>query len=121
MPPWKDWYHCTAHTYGTWLRGDPRGWRSRHHREHVEGDYTIPPPKGTYDELFKKSKDVMNRDPVKIDQDEICRFVLKCMLDRLQEFKILVAIGCFDGIHAHVLAQYPQHNPKIVIGIAKQY
>ena len=39
MPAWNHWYHCTAHTYGTWLRGDPRGWRARHHREHVDGDY----------------------------------------------------------------------------------
>ncbi|MGH7177977.1 MAG: hypothetical protein ACREJC_11395, partial [Tepidisphaeraceae bacterium] len=23
--PWNDWYHVMAHTYGTWLPGDPRG------------------------------------------------------------------------------------------------
>ena len=22
---WNDWYHITCNTYGTWLRGDPRG------------------------------------------------------------------------------------------------
>ena len=30
--PWNDWYHCNGNTYGTWLRGDPRGFRERRHR-----------------------------------------------------------------------------------------
>jgi hypothetical protein len=41
---WNDWYHVVVHVYGSWLRGDPRGWRARHHREHVDGDYKNPPP-----------------------------------------------------------------------------
>jgi hypothetical protein len=48
--PWHDWYHCVANTYGTWLPGDPRGWRSCHHRERVEGD----------DALLARSKSLMN-------------------------------------------------------------
>ena len=63
MSPWNDWYHTTAHTYGTWLRGDARGWRARHHREHVDGDYRNPPPKGKYDALYQYSKSLMKRDP----------------------------------------------------------
>ena len=121
MPPWNNWYHCTLHTYGTWLRGDPRGWRSRNHREHVEGDYKNRPAKGTYDKQFQRSKDLMKRDPVTIDDDPVVRFVLKRLFERLQEFSIPVAIGAFDGVHAHILAQCPKRNPKIVIGIAKQY
>lgn len=39
VEPWNSWYHVTIHVYGSWLRGDPRGWRSRHHREHADGDY----------------------------------------------------------------------------------
>src|SRR3954468_9029001 len=41
--PWNNWYHCMGNTYGTWLPGDPRGFRTRLHREHVEGDYRNPP------------------------------------------------------------------------------
>jgi hypothetical protein len=40
---WNGWYHLNGNTYGTWIRGDERGWRARHHREHVEGDYHNPP------------------------------------------------------------------------------
>jgi hypothetical protein len=121
MSPWNDWYHSTAHTYGTWLRGDPRGWRARHHREHVDGDYKYPPPKGAYDALHAYSKSLMKRDPVKIDHLPICMFIVQCLVDRLQEFNIPVPSACFDGIHAHALIQCRDHNPRIVFGIAKQY
>jgi hypothetical protein len=121
MSRWNDWYHCTAHTYGSWLRGDPRGWRSRHHREHVEGDYRHPPPKGAYDALHAYSKSLMKRDPVKIDHLPICTFVVQCLVDRLQDFNIPVPVACFDGVHAHALIQRRDHNPRIVMGIAKQY
>lgn len=49
------------------MRGDPRGWRARHHREHVEGDYRNPPPPGEYDELHERSCRLMKRDPVFLD------------------------------------------------------
>src|SRR5438094_6718364 len=119
--PWNNWYHITIHVYGSWLRGDPRGWRSRHHREHVEGDYKHPPPKGIYNELLEKSKALMTHDPIKIDHDTVSEFVLKSMLERLRQFKIRIAIGCFDGIHAHILSQCVDHKPRIALGIAKQY
>lgn len=57
--PWCDWYHIMGSTFGTWLPGDPKGFRTRHHREHVEGDYKNPPPKGTHDARWKRSKELM--------------------------------------------------------------
>jgi hypothetical protein len=119
--PWNDWYHCTAHTFGTWLRGDPRGWRSRHHREHVEGDYKHRPPKGKYDQLHEYSKSLMKRDPVRVNHVELIDFILTKMLERLVEFHVPIAIGAFDGIHAHFLIRCRDHKPRIVLGIAKQY
>jgi hypothetical protein len=47
MSAWRDWYHVTGSTYGAWLPGDPRGFRTRHHRQHVEGDYKDPPPRAS--------------------------------------------------------------------------
>ena len=118
--PWNNWYHCTEHTYGTWLRGDPRGWRARHHREHVEGDYKNPPPKGTYDELFEHSKSLMKRDPVRIQKDRRT-FVLNCIVEKLQEKGIEVLIACLDGTHLHVIAQFPDHDPRHWMGMAKKH
>ena len=51
-PEWPpedfSWYHVVLTTYGAWLPGDPRGFRTRHHREHVPGDYKAPPPVGMF-------------------------------------------------------------------------
>src|SRR5438552_12784270 len=98
MSPWDHWYHLTAHTYGSWLRGDPRGWRSRHHREHVDGDYKHPPPEGRYDAQFARSKELMKRDPVKIHHD-LRTFVLDKIIERLHQFAIQVTIASQDGVH----------------------
>ena len=89
MPPWNFWYHAALHTYGSWLLGDQRGWRSRHHREHVDGDYTHPPPKGKYDALLEYSKSLLKRDPVRIEF-ELRQFVLAALIDKLLENRIPV-------------------------------
>src|SRR5205809_4884314 len=89
--PWNAWYHVTIHVYGSWLRGDPRGWRSRHHREHVDGDYKNPPPKGKYDNLYELSKALMKRDPVKIER-ELRQFVTNAIAEKLRADGIEVLI-----------------------------
>ena len=120
MQAWYNWYHCTTHTYGSWLRGDPRGWRARHHREHVIGDYKNPPPKGMYDALFEYSKSLMKRDPVRIER-ELRQFVLDAVIIRLHEFKIETQAGSLDSNHLHLLIRCPEQNPRIIVGIAKQF
>ncbi len=42
MPAWRNWYHVSCNTYGTWLPGDPRGWRERKHKKHVDGEQVRP-------------------------------------------------------------------------------
>jgi hypothetical protein len=118
--PWNDWYHVTVHVYGSWLRGDPRGWRSRHHREHVEGDYKNPPPPGTYDNLYELSKALMTRDPVKIER-ELRQFVVDAITEKLIQDGIEVVIVSVDGKHLHVLARFPDHNVHHWIGRAKKH
>ena len=118
-PPWNDWYHVTVHVYGSWLRGDPRGWRSRHHREHVEGDYKNPPPKGRYDNLYELSKAIMKRDAVKIKQ-ELRQFVANAIAEKLRNDGIVLIVS-MESKHLHVLARFPDHNPRYWIGWAKKY
>jgi REP element-mobilizing transposase RayT len=117
--PWNDWYHVTIHVYGSWLRGDPRGWRARHHREHVDGDYKNPPPKGKYDNLYALSKALMKRDPVKIGR-ELRKFVAECIAEKLLQDDIQVLIVSVDAKHVHVLARFPDHNVRHWIGRAKK-
>ena len=66
----RTWFHVTTHTYGAWLYGDPRGFRTRHHREHVEGDYKNPPPPGTYAAKYERSKRLLKQDPVRLTQHQ---------------------------------------------------
>jgi len=64
------WYHCILTTYGTWLPGDPRGFRTRHHREHIEGDYKAPPPAGLHDVRHARSQKLMQFSAIQLAVEE---------------------------------------------------
>src|SRR5437763_8982102 len=78
------WFHVTAHTYGAWLYGDARGFRTRHHREHVEGDYKNPPPPGKYKEKERRSREELKQPPVVLPA-EWRKTVGEAIRDRLLE------------------------------------
>jgi REP element-mobilizing transposase RayT len=118
--PWNDWYHITIHVYGSWLRGDPRGWRSRHHREHVDGDYRNPPPSCKYDNLYELSKALMKRDPVPI-AEELRQLIANALAEKLRQDGIEVVIISVDAKHVHILARVRDHNPRHWVGRAKKH
>jgi REP element-mobilizing transposase RayT len=118
--PWRNWYHVTVHAYGSWLRGDPRGWRARHHREHCEGDYKHPPPKGKFDHLYELSKELMKRDPVRI-ASALKQLLANLFAERLLQDGIEVLIISCDGIHVHLLARFPDHEVRHWVGLAKKH
>src|SRR5437870_3344396 len=105
MSAWNGWYHCTGSTYGTWVRGDARGWRARHHREHVEGDYKNPPPKGKYDRVHQKSKQLMRRERVVLTHEQR-KFACRAMVDALIEREMEVIGFCTAGKHWHGLLRF---------------
>jgi hypothetical protein len=117
--PWNDWYHCMGHTYGTWLPGDPRGFRTRHHRQHIEGDYKNPPPRGKYDALHDHAKKLMKRDPVFLTMEQRL-LIVRLMVESLQRRKFDVAVACVTDIHFHILTRLRDHNPRHWVGIAKK-
>jgi hypothetical protein len=108
-----------GHTYGTWLPGDSRGFRTRHHREHVEGDYKHPPPKGLYDARREHAKSLMNRDPVYLSIDQRV-LIVRLMVESLQRRSLDVAVACVTDVHFHILARFPDHNPRHWVGVAKK-
>lgn len=106
MRAWNGWYHCSGTTYGTWLRGDPRGWRSRHHREHVDGDYKNPPPAGADAHLHRFSRLVMKRPAVHPNEEAqlaACLVMVQVLIHHLVEV-VAVAI---DDHHFHLLCRFP--------------
>jgi REP element-mobilizing transposase RayT len=117
--PWCDWYHVMGNTYGTWLPGDPKGFRTRHHREHVDGDYKNPPPKGTYDKRWKRFKELMKRDPVYLTRAQRNRAVQE-FVRAFKKWKIELRVLSIDRIHVHGLIPVPDHNPRHFVGLAKK-
>jgi len=105
MLPWNNWLLCTGSTYGTWLRGDPRGWRARGHREHVEGDYRDPPPAGAHAAARKHSLRLMKRRPIVLKapaRAAACRV----MVETLQFHGVELLDLCVGATHWHVLARF---------------
>ncbi|HEX8877409.1 MAG TPA: hypothetical protein VF777_11710 [Phycisphaerales bacterium] len=101
---WRGWYHINGNTYGTWLRGDDRGWRARHHREHVIGDYKNPPPKGLYREQLQISKRLMGS-PVRLGPDSR-ELACNTLVSSLQREAIEVIACCVTSNHFHLLARF---------------
>lgn len=120
VPAWNGWYHVSGSTYGTWLRGDPRGWRSRHHREHVDGDYKHPPPPGTYDDLLVRSRRLMKHRPVYLDAAQR-RAAGQAMVDRFLAIPTDLLCLSLDATHYHVLGRFPGGQVRRKVGLAKKH
>lgn len=115
--PWNNWYHCTGNTYGTWVRGDQRGWRARHHREHCEGDYRHPPPEGEHAEKLRRSKRLMQREPVVLDwplRVVACHALVEALLHHGAE----VVSAAVTAKHFHVLVRFQKVPATGVAGLS---
>ena len=106
MPAWNGWYHCISGTYGSWLPGDPRGFRTRDHRVHIDGDYKSPPPDGKYDAWHEHARSIMPRDAVTLSP-QARQAALAVMLNAwVHVHKIEVLALSIGGQHFHVLARF---------------
>ena len=132
MPPTFDpsrWYHCVFNTYGTWLPGDPRGFRTRHHREHVDGDYKRPPAEGTWTRRLERSQRLTGEAVfLTAGQRDLARDQIVTTLVAYKQVPLeALAVG---GAHAHLLFRVPaglklppqEHSaPRHLVGLAKQW
>lgn len=103
---WRHWLHCTGGTYGTWLRGDPRGWRSQHHEIHVNGDYRNPPDPAEHEGLWIFSKATLRRQPVVLRTMQQRRTACLTMARNLLERDVELVELCVARTHYHVLARF---------------
>ena len=120
MSAWNGWYHVTGGTYGTWLRGDPRGWRDRKHRLHVEGDYRNPPPPGEWDALREHVRESLRQPPVKLDASRR-RTAGQAMVERLLDLETEVLGLALDAVHYHILVRLPGSLARQLVGKAKKH
>jgi len=99
------WVHVSGNTYGTWLPGDPRGFSTRHHREHITGESQ------RYEPRLAGSQDLMRtagRAPVRLSP-EARRIALDVMLEALHHRACEVRIACMDDHHFHILMRLPRN------------
>ena len=114
------WFHLIVSTYGSWLHGDARGFRTRHHREHVEGDYKNPPPSGMYAGRERRSRESLKQPPA-VFAPEQRPLVGAALRDKLQQLGAFVLCFSVSGQHAHVLAKLPAVLARDWLGKAKRH
>ena len=120
MGAWRGWYHVSGNTYGTWLPGDPRGWREKRHRRHVAGDYRNPPPPGSGDRALDHSRRLLKHPPVRFDpaqREAAGRALVEMLL--LQEIEVLAL--SMDAVHYHILARFRDKQVRTHVGRAKKH
>ena len=118
-PEWA-WFHVILTAYGAWLYGDARGFRTRHHREHVEGDYKHRPPPGRYAQQEARSRRLLKQKPVAWTPtwQEILG---RALVARLQELGAFVLCAAVSRQHAHLLAKLRRRKARNWSGLAKKH
>src|SRR5690242_11549259 len=114
------WRHVTINTRGSWLHGDPRGFRTRKHRIHSSGDYRNPPPKGEHAGLHRYHKR-RAREAVRIPFS-FRAVVGRAIIKTLREMRFRVILVAVGKVHGHVVVELPNDMKRIraIIGDAKR-
>jgi hypothetical protein len=115
----SNFYHVMGNTYGTWLPGSPKGFRTRHHREHIDGDYKHPPPRGKYERRHAKARSLMSRDAVFLTVEQRSR-ALDEFLGSLRRRGFEPEVMSVDRVHFHLLCRFPDCDPRRWVGLAKR-
>ncbi len=112
-------YHIIFCTYGSWLPGDPRGFRTRHHRMHVEGDYKNPPSPGIYEGLHAYVEGHMKKSSVTIPSS-LRPIIARACIEQFAKEGIEVVVMSVGGQHVHITALCLQSGLKQAVGRAKK-
>lgn len=113
----KQWFLVTWTTYGSWLPGDPRGFRTRHAKEY------IPPPRryakadepayhaGSYAFRLLQAQANLERSPVQLTcvQQE---FVADNLYEQLVQDGQRAFLLSVEATHVHVLAEFEPKRAK---------
>lgn len=116
LPPVR-WFHVTLTTYASWLPGDPRGFRTRGHREHVEGDYRNP-PKEDYSERHRRSQSLQTQASVVIESQDRAA-VAETLRTQCDYYRLDAAAIAVAGRHTHLLMKLPVGDARYVAGRLK--
>jgi len=111
-------YHIMWGTYGSWLPGDPRGFRTRKGRTHVPWDYKNPPPPGTYDRLHAHAERTLKKPPVILPAG-LREPIGRACLERFGVEGVEVFALSVGGVHVHTAIDCPGDRLKERVGRVK--
>ncbi len=114
------WRHVVLSTYGSWLPGDPRGWRSRYHKIHSSGDYQTPPPEGEHRGLRELARTQCGTTVVM--SSDMRATVGGLFVKSLEQKHIRVLVLAVAGCHLHTLIELPSDpaEARRIIGRCKE-
>ena len=112
------WVHATVTCYGQWLPGDPRGFRTKRHREHVEGDYKRPPVKD-YTGRHRRSRSLLTQTPVRLTPPHRA-VALDMIRERVEFLNVTPAAIAVAATHVHIYGRFPAGEPRKLLGRAKR-
>jgi hypothetical protein len=115
---WDDWVHAIISTYGTWLPGDPRGFRDHDHRVHSSGDYKRPPPSGEHAGLHRYARE--RSGPEVVIPVVLRRPVAEALGEKLMSIGCPPRILAVGKVHGHILLRVGAADAKPIVGRAKQ-
>ena len=122
MPaPGMKWRHIIINTHGSWLHGDPRGFRDRGHRAHSSGDYRRPPPRGEHKGLHRLRRE---NSPAEVTlSKELQGIVGDHLIRYFEKVECRVLAVAVTRVHAHALVELPDNILKIraIVGLAKRF
>ena len=114
------WFHVVLTTYGAWLPGDQRGFRTRNHRLHVPGDYKSPPPREMFSSTLRRSRGLLKYPPVRLDE-RWRSFVGVALVSRLRDLGGFVYSAAVSEGHLHLLVKLPAAKTREWVGLAKKH
>lgn len=122
VPPHRDdgrkWFHVTISTYGSWLPGDERGFRTLHHRLHVEGDYKAPPPAEEFETIRDHARRVMKHPRRLLSKPERA-IIGQAILEKFETTDAFVLCLAVATTHVHILVKMRPDDTRSILGLVK--
>ena len=113
------WFHIQWSAFGTWLPGDPRGFRSHQHRIHSHGNYKNPPPEGEHRGLLLHAERTMHKPAISFDRKT--RILLRDAIVTVSQSKDLhLRCVAVSSNHVHALMRIDPDRIVSIIGNIKR-
>jgi hypothetical protein len=114
------WQHVIIGSKCSWLHGDERGFRNRHHRIHSSGDYKTPPPKQEHAGLRRYHASRSGK-PVNFKL-ELRISIAREFVNKMHHLGFRLIACSIGNRHLHALTELPSayDQMKQIVGKCKQ-